>query len=567
MDEKQLQNYLYKERSKIRNEARPLRLNSSQKRNFREFVKKESKTLKTALLLLVAATLIEIAIPLLSDLFVRKYAYFLEVDKLVQSLSLLSVLLLIYLVVAFYSIKMEKAFAIYFLNDLRHKWFSMFLNKPRRALRGGDKGKLFTKISYHFALLQMGITNSVFPAFNWLFLAIGLTVAGFFLNTELLIAVLVSIPVSLLIAFIGYVISKYYISQDQTLYSKILRYINDSLEEFDSIKINQKERMILDRFDKMVDLDTYFRIRRDLWLKYGGRIIFVLISLAAAAFYLFELYHPLLQVESSAEYIVYGIFYALIIKLIYLSLRVGIFSYAGILGLALCLPDQMVFDQSKNRPDLKINKLVLKSSKVRLARDREYSRNLEFEFAKGKRFLIVGETASGKSSLAEVLAGQASQSRGKPWVFKLNNGRLLYSKWFKIARSIYYIDGRYNSEDTLLSNFIGEEAKDVGSKKMQKMIDIFQYKHFKFLLENGRAIGRNVSKNSFTPVEKVLMQLAYAQLQKPPMLIIDNQWLDINDERINETLKMLSVKLKKTIFVCFAREDNSILKYDQKYSL
>lgn len=567
MDEKLLQNYLYKERSKIRHEARPLRFNSSQKRNLKAFLKKESKTLKLALFLLAAVTLIEIAVPLLSDLFVRKYAYLLEVDKLVQSLLILAAVLGGYLILAFYSIKTEKAFAIYLLNDLRHKWFSMYLNKPRRALKGKDKGKLFTKIAYHFSLLQMGVTNCVFPAFNWIFLAVGLLVSSFFLKTELLIAVLIAIPVSIVIAFIGYVISKYYISQDQTLYSKILRYINDSLEEFDSIKINQKERMILDRFDKMVDLDTYFRIRRDLWLKYGGRIVFVMVSMAAAAFYLFELYHPLLEVESSAEYVVYGIFSALIIKLIYLSLRVGIFSYAGILGLSLCLPDQMVFDQSKKVAELRINKLTLKSSKVKLARDRDYSRNLEFAFEKGKRFLITGDTASGKTTLAEILSGQSTANRGKPWVFKLNNGRVLYSKWFKISRPIYYIDASYNSDNTLLSNFVDEESKDVDSKKMQKLIDIFQYKHFKFLLESGRAIGRSVNKNTFTPVEKVLMQLAYAQFNQPPMLIIDNQWLDLNDARINESLEMLSEKLKKTIIICFARNDNSILNYDQKYSI
>jgi ABC-type transport system involved in cytochrome bd biosynthesis fused ATPase/permease subunit len=567
MEEKELQNYLYKKRVKLKQDLRPLLINKVQRQHIRTFISKNSGLLKMALGLLFVHTLIEIFIPLISDFYIKKYAYFLEIDKLIYAISGLALLLAGYLVISFYSIKAEKSFILYFLNDLRHKWFALYLNKPKRNLKGSDKGKLFTKISYHFSLLQIGISNSIFPAFNWLFLSVGLIVSSFILQTNLLIVVLISLPLSIFVGFIGYVISKYYVSQDQTLYSKILRFVNDSLEEFDSVKVNRKEIEVLKKFDKMVDLDTYFRIRRDLWLKYGGKIMFVMISLAVAGLYLFEIYHPFLQAESSAQYVVFGIFFALIIKLFYLSLRIGLFSYPAILGTALCVPDTMVSDPSKKEKKLEVKTLILKSTKVKLARAAEYSKNVEFQFTEGDRVLIQGKAGSGKSTIAEVLSGQISPSRARAWGFKFNGARLLYSKWHKICRSVYYISSSYRTEQTLLHNFSTSDENILDERTMQKLIDVFQYKHFKFLLDNGRAIGRTVDKNSFSPVEMMLMQMAYALHTKPPILIIDNLWLDIDDVRINESLQMLSESLPKTIIVCLANKKNTLLNYDQEYSI
>jgi ABC-type multidrug transport system fused ATPase/permease subunit len=567
MAEKQLQNYLYRHRTKIIQELRPIRLSKTQYMYIKTFIKKNSRLLKISIGLLVAITLIEILLPLVTDFYIKKYAYLLEIDKLVYSLLGLLGILISYLFLSFLSIKAEKTFTLYFLNDLRHKWFASYLNRAKRNLRGQDKGKLLTKITYHFSLMHTGITNSVFPIFNWLFLAIGLVVCGFFLKTSLLIVVLVSLPVSIVLASIGYMISKYYVGRDQTLYSKILRYVNDSLEEFDSVKANGKEREILRKFDGMVDLDTFFRIRRDLWLKYGGRIMFVLISLTAGSIYLYEIYNPFLQAETSAEYVVYGIFFALLIKLFYLGLRIGLFSYPAILGLLLCVPDELIHEPPKQKSKLSLKSLILKSAKIRLGRGGEYKKNVEFDFSAGSRVLIVGKEGSGKSTIAGTLAGQVSPSRAKAWVFKFNGARLLYSKWFKICKSIYYIAPEYRTENTLLSNFTSLDESKVESKEMQRLIDVLKYEHFSFLIESGRAIGRSIGKNSFSSVEKALMQIAYALYRKPPVVILDNIWLDIDDKRINESLAWIESKLPDTVIVCFSSKDNSVLNYDKKYNI
>ena len=568
MVKKQLQNSLYQKRGKIKQDVRPIRLNSVQWGYIRTFAKKNSGILKTSLILLFALTFVEILIPLITNFYVKKYSSLLEIDKLIWSLAGLIGLLAIYLTFSFFSIKYEKTFLVKFMNYLRKMWFSKYLNKGVLSLKGEDKGRILTKISFHFSLLQMGLTNSVFSSFAWLFMAFGLIISSFFLNTTLLVIVLVSIPTSLLVGFVGYIISKYYVSQDQTLYSRILMYINESLEDFLVIKTRQKEDQVLRHFDKLVDIDSFFRIKRDLWLKYASKIVFVLISLFAGGVYLFEIYYPFLKVESSAEYIVYGIFFALIIKLFYLTLRIGLFSFPVKLGAAICIPDEKFFGLKKTVNTGKIKSLVFKSSKVRLGRGKDYTKNLEFNFSKGGRYLIHAEEGCGKTTLGHLFSGQESITRGKPWVVKLNGNRLLYTNWPKLASKVFFVSDEFTSEKTLIETFSNGDEQAVKEDDFKKIITIINsHKHFGFLMDHGRSIGRNICRNSYSGVEKALLQMAYAMIRKPDVIVIDNLWLDINDPRINETIIHMDKVLQDSIIINLSSRDNDLIKYDQKHSL
>ncbi len=569
MEKKLLQTSLYQKRASIKQEVRPLHLTSIQKDSIKSLIRKYSKLLKIAIWLLLIITFIEISIPLITNFYIKKYSYYLEINKLILSLVGLSGILIVYLIFSYYSIKAEKKFIIFFLNDLRRKWFSSYLNKSPMLLKGRDKGSLLTKFSFHFSLLQMGLSNALFPLINLAFLAFGLILSSLFIDTTLLIFVLISLPIIMVISFTGYIISKYYISQDQTLYSKILMYINDTFENFDTIKTRQKEFLALKQFDKMVDIDTYFRIKRELWLKYGGKIIFILISLVAASIYLIEIYYPFLKVENSAQYVVYGLFFSLIIKLFYEGLRVGLFAFPAKLGAVLCVPDEQIYSVNKPKKHIAIKTLILKSKKAKLNADGEYRKNIEFIFNKGNNYLIYGAEGGGKTSLGYILSGDGPLKRNKPWVFHVNGKRVMYNKWRNYSKSVYFISPLYKTESTLLETFISnDDSKNTSEDSIKNLTKLLnQNKYFKFLLDHGQAFGRKLSRNSLSSVENALLQFAYCLIQKPEIIIIDNMWIDINDKRINETLAALSNELKNSTIICLSTRDNNVLNYAKKYSI
>lgn len=568
MAKRLLQNSLYQKRGKIRQDIRPISLSKIQWGYIRTFLKKNSKLLIASLGLLFALTFIEILIPLITNFYVKKYSFSLEISRLIWSLTGLFGVLGIYLTFSFFCIKTEKTFLVKFMNYLRKMWFTYYLNKGVLSLNVEDKGRILTKISFHFSLLQMGLTNSGFALFAWLFMSIGLVFSSFFLNTTLLFVVLVSIPASILLGFVGYIISKYYVSQDQTLYSRILMYINESLEDFFVIKTRKKEHQVLSHFNKLVDLDSFFRIRRDLWLKYGSKIIFVLISLFAGVAYLLEIYYPFLQVENSAHYIVYGIFLGLIVKLFYLTLRIGLFSFPIKLGASICIPDKKIFGIEKKVNTPRIRTLIFKSSKVRLGRGKKYTKDVEFNFLNGGRYLIHAGEGCGKTTLGHIFAGQESPARANPWIIKLNGKRMLYSKWTRFSSNSFFISDQFTSEKTLIETFSNGDNQSVKGDDFRDIVKVINSNnHFEFLMDHGRAIGRNIDRNSYSGVEKALLQMAYCLIRKPSVIIIDNSWIDIDNRKINETLVHMAEVLPNSIIINLSSRDNDIIKYDQKYSI
>jgi len=512
---------------------------------------------------------LQVLIPLLTNFYVKKYSFFLEINKLIFSLVILFFILGLYLLFSFLSIKYEKTITVYFLNYLRRKWFSFYLNKSIFSLDNRDKSQVITKISYHFSLLQMGITNSFFPVIHWIFLILGLLFSGFFIDSKLIFILLIMLPINLLVFFLGYIIAKYYVSQDQTLYSKILVFIGNTLNEFNLTKLNQKEKKSLDYLDEMVDIDSYFRIQRELWMKYGNKIIFAIIIFGGALVYFIEIYYPFLQVENSMQYLVYGIFFGLMIRLIYLSLRIGLFSFPLKLGIILCVPEEICLLKGVPKVKEKIINIKFRSKKTKLGTDKDYFKNLEYDFKSGERVLIFGSENSGKSFLGIIFSGHAPQGISRSWIVKVNDKRFLYKKWRELFISgTYLIHPNFQTEENILNILSGQSFFDISELKIK---DIFKalnkYPVFRFITNYNKSIGEEVNKLNFSLIDKALIQMAYALLNPPEILVIDNLWLDLNSERIKEAISVLSKELKNTIIIFLASKDNDFLAYDQKYNL
>jgi len=534
-----------------------------------EWVKYHKKSVLLIFVFITCLGFLEVSIALLVHVFVKKFSVQLDRSELVISLVVLALFLLVYMVISFFNIKRQRQYIISFINELRRQWLILILNKKIFSLSGEDKGKFLAKISYHFSLLQMGLSHSLFSCFQWIVLNCSLFIMTFFINPYLFLFSVAMLPVNLMLAYVGFILSRYYMSREQTLHSRLLRFISNTFEEFIFIKWHRQEGQTLKALDQLVELDTYFRVRRELWAQYGSHVLFAMLSVASVAFLLFQMYNPLFEIESNHSYLVYGIVIGLEVKLIYLSLNIGLFLYPLKLGLVLSVSEDFPVRPEKNEAVHCLKKIVFKSQKVRLSRTGNYFKNLVFEFAKGNRILITGEPGCGKTSLGYILSALAHQNVGCPWIVIADGQRLSYKHWQNRHPHVYMIDPFFNTQTSLIDLFGStEEGVSPSAEKINALIaELKKYPEIEFIFDYPKILATQIRQSRFAFVDLCLLQMAYCLLQKPEMVVIDNHWLDLQDGRVNAMIQCLGRHLPNSILAVLSTKPNGLLVYDKIYSL
>jgi len=237
--------------------------------------------------------------------------------------------------------------------------------------------------------LQMGLDNSVIGLMQWSLYILGLLIISSFINTTLLIVVLLAIPINIILAIIGYYIAKKYVTKETTLYSKIIKHITSSLYELPFIQKHKLEKENMQTLDELVELDTHFRIRRKIWLLFGNRIIFGVLILIVGLSYIVRIYSPDFFLKIQVDnLLISGIVFVYLIRLFYTSLKIGLFIMPTKLGLILSLPEPQ---KSKNRRDLikKVSTISFKTKKAKLFWAGKYIKNVDIEFKAGDRTLVL----------------------------------------------------------------------------------------------------------------------------------------------------------------------------------
>lgn len=551
------QTELYKIRNSIKQEINPLGFEKIQFSYINRFLRSERKNIFILVFIIFLITAIEISIPIFLHFLFKKFSYVLDIDKLYYTFGFFILLLLIFIYLNYIGIEKQKVIIIKFINLLRKDWLKIYLNKSISGFSNKDKGKIFVKISYHFSLLQMGLNNSFFMFFQWLMFSFGLLIATTIIDFRLLIISLLCLPFNFLILYAGYLISTYYVSQDQTLYSKILQYVSDIFNNIFFIKIFNKEEFLLSHLDKMVELDSYFRVKREILLTLGNKIIFVLITIFSASLFLFNIYFPFLNFEGAIQALVYAIVIFLQIKLMYLSLRIGLFSFPLKLGLILSVPNKNPNVFSKNKDMLNFSKISFYSKKTKINRFNSYHKDIIFNFEKGNRYVINGDEGSGKSTLANIFTGIEKYKIGRSWIVKVDQKRFLYKDWIHANKKVLNISPYFYPEISIFNLMNGKHDIEFLKK----------YEVFDFVFDQKRFTGSVLNKNLFSFAEIGIMQILMAILYNPDIVVVDNIWRDLNHSKLNKALDILSENLKDKIIIEFSNFENTNITYDKFYKI
>lgn len=531
------------------------------------FFKKEKKVVIATLIALVSQGIFEIILILISHKFLKYNTSVFSASS--SSLRLLLVLIIFsaaYLLAYYFSIKREKTAVVKLINDLRLHWFSLSLNNDIDKYNLEKKGGLLAKISYHLPMLSSGITNCLIGFVRWLILIAILLVICIIFSWSFIFWFILVLIISLITISLSYLVSKNYIVKEVTFYSKIIRLIDFSLSDWKFTKTFGREKTIVKDFNKLVDLDSYFRVRREIWLRFGSGIIFIILIIGSWFLGNFgDQLLKFLKVSLSNQFVLV-ILFVYLSRILYESLRIGIYSVPFLFGLSLSVPKDSL-PKIKNKRKKSFSSLIFQSSKLKLFKKSKYYKKINFSFFSSGRYLITGKRRSGKTKLAKTFSGWCDFNV-KAWVIKADNKRFFYRNFFNHYRGFYYLDPNFNSSRTILEVALGQEKNRIKAtdlldlsnliKENVELADIF-YERADWRLRSDKFITNY--KNSF------LLQTLYCLTSKPGLISVDNYWLDLKDEEINSIIKLLVSKLPKTIFVFFSNSDSDIISFDNKYEI
>lgn len=534
-----------------------------QKKYVWSFLKKHLILFWGVVFLLISQGILETVLIFIS----RNNIFYNEVEVSKSFWVIFCGLLTVFLVNSFFSIKQEKTITILFINDLRRRLFKQHLGETLDKMNFKNQADLIAKISYHLPLVSMGVSNSFFGLFRWLvYLACSLVVA-YLADLNVLVIAEIFLGLSFLIAVASYFVVKQYVSQEVTFYSQIIKHIDFNFSEKYFTKQFNTERTVLKKFDTLVKFDSIFRIRRDVWMKMGFKVVFALlliISLLSHFFY----NEIMMQVNLISPERKFLYFFILIYlsRIINESLRIGLYFYPGKLGMSLSTVKRRADFYRKNI--VKINKeITFYSKKTKIFRTSQYYKNFLLNFEKGGRYLFYGPSLCGKTTLAKMFTG-ISVYNSKAVKVKIDNQRFYFLKYQKDFNNFYFFDPTLYTERSLLEVVTGtdreETSFDVTTRALELVSSQNSISEIISINNNFSVSAKDIWAND---LKAFALQALHCLFKKPDLIVIDNHWLDLNYNKVNEIIKVLSDQIPEAIIIVMAKDKLDNLNYNKIYNL
>ncbi len=532
----------------------------------RKFLRHNKKLFLAAVSLLFIQGLAEIGLIVVSHQYLKADAKFSVLVNSRNLFLLIAVGALLYLLSSFIAVKSERTLIIKLINELRLKWFKLSLFQSAKERNLEAKGALLAKISYHLSLLSTGLGNSLAGAVRWFILILILVFLNFIFGWKFLWLSISAVAGSLAVAVGAFYISRNYVTRETTFFSRIIKLVDFTLSDWQFTKYFGRERETLADFNELVDFDSYFRVRRDLWLRFSGSLVFVILILLSWLVSLFN--EPLLAFFATGadSRFILIIFLIYLSRLMYEGLRVGLYSVPFALGLILSVPEKSAGKISR-RLEPPFQEIVFQLVKAKLFKRAAYQNNLNFCFHRGGRYLVSAAPRRGKSILARLFVGLGQYAR-RAWIIKADKKRFFYNDFFAAYSGFYNIDPGFASSRTILEVALGKEKTRIKEEefiRLSALVNNHEELRDIFFERNDWRLRADRFANNAKNV--LLLQVLYCLTRKPFLITVDNFWLDRGDTEIDALLCLLAKELPDSIIVFFAGAKRDLLPYDKSYEI
>ncbi|MDD5165396.1 MAG: hypothetical protein PHG25_02565 [Candidatus Pacebacteria bacterium] len=557
---------LYQQRRIIKQSIRPMRLERHHWHYIRQFLQKNTRSILILPSLIVAQAIIEIGVLIFLNGSIREQIYYALHTKAL-SVFIISVLCgaLLYLCVTYLTIKFERTLVLGLINDIRKRLFSVLLRRSYTSVTNEEKADFIAKVSYHLPLLSLGVDHSLLGSVRWVIMAVVLISLSIIAGPHYIIGIAALVFLGVCVGLISYGIARYFISREVASYSQVIRHVTLTLSELSFTKILQGEQSALDALDARVGVDTYFRIRRDIWLRYLNRVFFAGVFAATSILIIISFSHPELIsfLYDPATTILATIISLYAIRFLYESVQTGLYLLPLKLGLFLAIPEGATSLRQINKDTW--NHITFISNKIKLFVEGNYMKRVSISLRRGQRYLFTGAAYTGKTALARLFTGNAVFNP-LGWVVKIDAKRVDGNTWAQEYANRYFFAPHVYSEKTIGEIIFAKEMQQITEDDIARVYTLCQkYPVFSKIRSKKRFIGEPLSIFSDSPTLLFAVQTLHCIISRPQLIVVDNQWVDSGYADITALLHILDAELPESTLVVFSREINFSIIYNERY--
>lgn len=460
---------------------------------FLVYVGHYKKTVLALLVLIVVSGAIGLALPLISryvlDHIVPKKSYRLLNWVILAGFAA-------YIIHAFLSYVQQKlivTFSMRLVTEIRRDLFSHQLKLPLSYYENNTTGKLISKLTYSIQMIKMLVETVAFVCLRELVLITMIVIAASLIDFRLTLIFLCLVPIFTLYArhlnrYMGTVAVLLQTKNDQ-----IMRILDRSFHSVKLFQVFGSDEQEVGRFQKVLEDDMKYRIKRTMVYSVNG----ILISLLSSCIILVALWYGGRQIIqhrlTTGQVFSYILCLGMLFRPIAEFVKAAAYLQAGKIGV------RTIFSVFENTspieeplrpmcPTKKEGSIEFRKVWFSYAKGRGGLKNIQFKIQPGQKVLVVGRSGAGKSTLFNLLLRLYDCERGTVLIDGVPVRRMA----LKDVRAYFSVvtQDQLHIEDTVLNNIFFGEGSAQG-------VDIAAQ------LEKALEIGRKMEMNRFvTKLEK-----------------------------------------------------------------
>lgn len=420
--------------------------------------------------------------------------------------------------------------------DLRGAMYRKILALPVSFFTESRKGDLMSRMSNDVGEVEGNILGSLVELINAPFMLISTLVTLFFLSTELTLFSLLVLPVmGTMIALIGKSLKKDS-HEAQNEMGNIFSIVDETLKSTKVIKIFSAEKIMDTRFMQSMQkwINSSIRLGRKKELaspmsEFLGSVTFLIIAWYGGKQIIVE------KSISPADFLVFlGIFFQILppVKSLSQSISNVQKGEASLERVLQILDADVKIDEAPNPVSISTLDGAIEFNNIGFYYDKDHTilKNFSLSIPKGKTVALVGQSGSGKTTIANLLARFYDVSEGEILIDGTNIKNLRLKEYRKLLgmvtqESVLFNDSVYNN--ILMGKPEATKEEVIAAAK------IANADYFISNLPEGYESNIGDDGGKLSGGQKQRVSIARAVLKNPPIMILDEATsaLDTESER------------------------------------